>query len=95
MERIKKAACPDLSIGKQNREETMFKLKLNDSTINLHRNKIKDLAVSALNQLGSVGHHSEEDLVELNVVVNQLTLCTAGGCFAIEENISTPNKSIS
>ena len=94
MERIKKAACPDLSIEKQISEETMFKLKLNDSTINLHRNKIKDLAVSALNQLGSVGH-SEEDLVELNVVVNQLTLCTAGGCFAIEENISTPNKSIS
>ena len=94
MERIKKAACPDLSIEKQIREETMFKLKLNDSTINLHRNKIKDLAISALNQLGSV-RNSEEDLVELNVVVNQLTLCTAGGCFAIEENISTPNKSIS
>ena len=94
MERIKKAACPDLPIEKQIPEETMFKLKLNDSTINLHRNKIKDLAISALNQLGSV-RNSEEDLVELSVVVNQLTLCTPGGCFAFEETISTPNKSIS
>ena len=93
MERIKKAACPDLPIEKQIPEETMFKLKLNDSTINLHRNKIKDLAISALNQLGSV-RHSEEDLVELSVV-NQLTLSTPGGCFAFEETISTPNKSIS